>query len=318
DRVYYFLSVNSIVGNVAARHIAPTEADMGGTGNLHFSEQTKTLTFPVAADDEAVTWTISQRSSSGNATYQASPQVSTKTGKSITIQRSGVADYFEIYATTITPTGAERKSKVWKATAGVPSAAVGTLKWTGGDGTSGSFPGSNPTLVLRNYDTSLDLKYTDLANPTYRSGVKYRLYTSAGGMLESSYGDFCISEMDCSRGYVEVQAVDNCCGADGIRWRIDCESRFDMFSLDMKDGQLMIGVKPATAQPATAEKDSAKRNLTIKSIKIITPEGRVLSGRTLDTPQRAMSLSTAGMAKGQYQIEITDVDGNVHKGRFGI
>ncbi len=137
-------------------------------------------------------------------------------------------------------------------------------------------------------------------------------------MLESSYGDFCISEMDCSRGYVEVQAVDNCCGADGIRWRINCESRFDMFSLDMKDGQLMIGVKPATAQSALAEKDSAKRNLTIRSIKITTPEGRVLSGRTLDTPQRAMSLSTAGMAKGQYQIEITDVDGNVHKGHFGV
>ena len=80
----------------------------------------------------------------------------------------------------------------------------------------------------------------------------------------------------------------------------------------------MIVVKPATAQPATSEKYSEKRNLTIKSIKIITPEGRVLSGRTLDTPQRAMSLSTAGMAKGQYQIEITDVDGNMHKGHFGI
>lgn len=101
-------------------------------------------------------------------------------------------------------------------------------------------------------------------------------------------------------------------------WRIDCVSKWDMFTLDMKDGQLMIGVKPATAQSAMVEKDSAKRNLTIRSIKITTPEGRVLSGRTLDTPQREMSLSTAGMAKGQYQIEITDVDGNVHKGRFGI
>lgn len=103
-----------------------------------------------------------------------------------------------------------------------------------------------------------------------------------------------------------------------MRWRINCESRFDMFTLDIKDGQLMIGVKPATAQSATAEKDSAKRNLAIKSIKVTTPEGRVLKGQTLDTPQRAMSLSTAGMAKGQYQIEITDVDGNVHKGHFGI
>ena len=51
---------------------------------------------------------------------------------------------------------------------------------------------------------------------------------------------------------------------------------------------------------------------------LTTPEGREIMGRVLDTPQRTMSLSTAGMKKGQYQIEITDVDGNVHRGRFGI
>lgn len=161
------------------------------------------------------------------------------------------------------------------------------------------------------------MKYTDPANPTFRNGMKYKLYNSAGGVYEAMDGYFVISEMDISRGYVEVQAIDNCCG-EGMRWRINCTSRFDLFSLDLADGQLKIGVKEATSKNATAEKDSAKSNLAIKSIKITTPEGRVLSGRTLDTPQRAMTLSTAGMAKGQYQIEITDVDGKVHKGRFGI
>ena len=309
---------SSVVREMAARRISPTESDMGGVGKLHFSERTKTLTLPVVADDEVVTWTISQRSSSGNATSQASPKVTTATGTSITLTHNSLSDYFEVYATTKTLYGKERKSRVWKATAGVPSAAVGTLSWTSGNGTSGSFPGYSPTLTLSNYDTSLDLKYTDLANPTYREGITYRLYTSAGGMMESTWGDFNISEMDCSRGYVEVQAVDNCCGADGIRWRIECQSRWDIFSLDVKDGQLMIDVKPAAAQVATAEKVSAKRNLTIKSIKLTTPEGRELVGRTLDTPQRKMSLSTSGMPKGQYLIEITDVDGKVHKGHFGI
>ena len=103
-----------------------------------------------------------------------------------------------------------------------------------------------------------------------------------------------------------------------MKWRIECQSRWDIFSLDVKDGQLMIDVKPATAQAATAEKASAKRNLSIKSIKLTTPEGRELVGRTLDTPQRKMSLSTSGIPKGQYLIEITDVDGKVHKGHFGI
>ncbi|MDE6164000.1 MAG: hypothetical protein K2F62_00205, partial [Muribaculaceae bacterium] len=279
--------------------------------------RTKTLTFPVAAEDEVVTWTISKRSGSSGDSSLASPQVTKKTGKSITIEHTSQADYYEIYASTTTPTGNERKSKVWKATAGVPSPAVGgTLSWSGGNA-SGSFPGYNPTLVLPNYDTNLDLKYTDLANPISRQGITYRLYTSAGGVQESTWGNFFISEMDISRGYVEVQAVDNCCGG-GMVWRIDCVSKWDMFTLDMKDGMLMIGVKPATAQVATAEKDSAKRNLAIKSIKVTTPDGRVLKGQTLDTPQSAMSLSTAGMAKGQYQIEITDVDGKIHKGRFGI
>ena len=123
--------------------------------------------------------------------------------------------------------------------------------------------------------------------------------------------------MDCSRGYIEVQAVDDCCGADGIRWQINCQTRWDTFSLDMKDGQLTIGVKAATAKVSAAEQ-VVKRNLIIKSIKLTTPEGREIMGRVLDTPQRTMSLSTAGMKKGQYQIEITDVDGNVHRGRFGI
>ena len=318
ERMHQTLSNESVVSKMAVRQISPTAEELGGPyiGGLHFSERTKTLTFPVAAEDEVVTWTISRRSGSSGDTSQASPQVTKKTGKSITIDHTSPADYFEVYATTITPSGKERKSEVWKATAGVPSAAVGTLSWTGGN-TSGSFPGYSPTLVLPNYDTSLDLKYTDLANPISRQGITYRLYTSAGGMMESTWGDFCISEMDISRGYVEVQAVDNCCG-EGMRWRIECQSKWDIFSLDVKDGQLMIDVKPATAQAATAEKASAKRNLTIKSIKLTTPEGRELVGRTLDTPQRKMSLSTSGMPKGQYLIEITDVDGKVHKGHFGI
>lgn len=58
--------------------------------------------------------------------------------------------------------------------------------------------------------------------------------------------------------------------------------------------------------------------LIIKALKLTTPDGRELVGRTLDTPQRKMSLSTSGMPKGLYQIEITDVEGNVHKARFGI
>ena len=242
----------------------------------------------------------------------------TKTGSSITITHNHPADYYEVYATTTTPYGAERKSPAWKATAGVPSAAVGgVLTWSCADGTSGSFPGYNPTLELCNYDTGVTLSYTDLANPTFRNGMKYKLYNSAGGVYEAMDGYFVISEMDISRGYVEVQAIDNCCG-EGMRWRINCTSRFDLFSLDLTDGQLKIGVKAATSKNATAEKDSAKSDLAIKSIRITTPEGRVLTGHTLDTPQRAMTLSTAGMAKGQYQIEITDVEGKVHKGRFGI
>ncbi|MDE6644998.1 MAG: hypothetical protein K2J97_02815, partial [Muribaculaceae bacterium] len=178
EKMHEAIENSSIVTEMAARRISPTESDMGGVGKLHFSERTKTLTFPVVADDEVVTWTISQRSSSGNATSQASPKVTTATGKSITVTHNSLSDYFEVYATTMTLYGKERKSKVWKATAGVPSAAVGTLSWTSGDGTSGSFPGYSPTLTLSNYDTSLDLKYTDLANPTYRSGITYRLYTS--------------------------------------------------------------------------------------------------------------------------------------------
>ena len=119
-------------------------------------------------------------------------------------------------------------------------------------------------------------------------------------------------------GYIDVQVVDPCCGASSSMFRINCELRWDVYSLDIKDGQLAIDVKPAPTQASTTEKVSAKRDLTIKSIKLTTPEGRQLVGRTLDTPQRKMSLSTSGMPKGQYLIEITDVEGNVHKARFGI
>lgn len=232
ERIHNFLSNNSTVSAMATRPISAGGTQFGGTGTLHFSEKTKTLTFPTVASDEAVTWTIYQRSGYNSSTSLANATVTTKTGASITLTHNNPADYYEVYAATTTPYGVERKS-VWKATAGVPSAAVGgTLSWTGGN-TSGSFPGYSPTLVLPNFDTSLDLKYTDLANPISRQGITYRLYTSAGGMMESTWGDFCISEMDCSRGYVEVQAVDNCCG-EGMKWRIECQSRWDIFSLDVK------------------------------------------------------------------------------------
>ena len=317
ERMHNFLSNNATVKKVASnRGIGLVGNPLGGAGNQHFTESTRTLTFPAVADDEEVTWTIYQRSGYGYSNSHANPSVITKKGHSITIEHYSPADCYEVYATTTTPYGVERKAE-WKASAGVPSPAVGTLNWTAkGGSVMGSFPGYSPTLTVA-HDLDLSFNYTDFANPAYRSGITYRVYTAGGGVYETGM-DVVLSDMECSNGYIEVQPVDQCCGASSSMFRINCELKWDVYSLDMKDGQLMIGVKPATAQSAIAEKDSAKRNLTIRSIKITTPEGRVLSGRTLDTPQRAMSLSTVGIAKGQYQIEITDVDGNVHKGRFGI
>ncbi|MDE6543976.1 MAG: hypothetical protein K2K76_08430 [Muribaculaceae bacterium] len=289
---------------------------LGEAGHQHFTEKSRTLTFPVVADDEEVTWTIYQRSDYGYSTSHANPSVTTKKGHSITIERYGIADCYEIYATTTTPYGAERRAE-WKASAGVPSPAVGTLNWTAKGGSlMGSFPGYNPTITVF-HDLDLSFNYTDFANPAYRSGMTYRVYTAYGGMYETSM-DVVLSDMECSGGYIDVQVVDPCCGASNSMFRINCELRWDVYSLDIKDGQLAIDVKPAPTQASTTEKVSAKRDLTIKSIKLTTPEGRQLVGRTLDTPQRKMSLSTAGMPKGQYQIEITDVEGNVHKARFGI
>ena len=317
ERMHNFLSNNATISKMASnRGIGLVGTPLGGAGNQHFTEKSRTLTFPAVADDEEVTWTIYQRSDYGYSTSHANPSVTTKKGHSITIERYGIADCYEIYATTTTPYGAERRAE-WKASAGVPSPAVGTLNWTAKGGSlMGSFPGYNPTITVF-HDLDLSFNYTDFANPAYRSGMTYRVYTAYGGMYETSM-DVVLSDMECSGGYIDVQVVDPCCGASSSMFRINCELRWDVYSLDIKDGQLAIDVKPATTQAATAEKASAKRDLTIKSIKLTTPEGRQLVGRTLDTPQRKMSLSTAGMPKGQYQIEITDVEGNVHKARFGI
>ena len=298
------------------RYIEIVGNPLGEAGNRHFTEKTRTLTFPAVADDEEVTWTIYQRSGSGYATSHANPVVTTKTGHSITIQHDAQSDSYEIYATTTTPFGAERQAE-WKASAGVPSPAVGTINWSAKGGTvTGSIPGESPTLIVF-HDLDISFSYTDFGNPVYRSGITYLVYTAGGGVYETSM-DVVLSDMECSNGYIEVRPVDSCCGESPSTFRINCELKWDVYSLNVADGQLKIGVKAATSKNATAEKDSAKSNLAIKSIKITTPEGRVLSGRTLDTPQRAMTLSTAGMAKGQYQIEITDVDGKLHKGRFGI
>lgn len=148
QRLHNFLSFNDAVSAmVAKRPISITGTQFGGTGSFHFVEKSRTLTFPRVADDEEVTWTIRQRSGYNTDTSLANATVTTKTGPSVTITHNHPADCYEVYATTTTPYGVERKSQVWKASAGVPSAAVGgVLTWSCADGTSGSFPVIIPRL----------------------------------------------------------------------------------------------------------------------------------------------------------------------------